>query len=197
MKKHLLLFGFACLLATSAQAAPITFTAVLTGPAEFPPVPSPGSGFTTVTYDPDTHLLGVDVTFANLVANTTQSHIHCCVSPLAQNPVAGVATTLPTFAGFPSGVTAGTYTNVLDLTLASSFSPGFITASGGTVSGAEARLAAEMLQGNTYLNIHTTMFPNGEIRGFLQQVPDSGGTLSLLGIAVSAVFAARRRTRRN
>jgi hypothetical protein len=44
-----------------------------------------------------------------------------------------VATTLPTFAGFPLGVTSGTYINTLDLTLASSYNPAFVTANGGSM----------------------------------------------------------------
>jgi CHRD domain len=78
-----------------------------------------------------------------------------------------VATTTPTFAGFPLGVTAGTYHIILDLTLATSWNAAFIAANGGTTAGAEAALAAGLNAGNTYLNIHTNVFPGGEIRGFL------------------------------
>jgi hypothetical protein len=42
-----------------------------------------------------------------------------------------------------------------------------VTANGGTTAGAEAALLAGLEAGQAYLNIHTTMFPGGEIRGFL------------------------------
>jgi hypothetical protein len=172
-----------------AQAS-IVYTATLTGPAEFPVNASPGTGFATVEYDPAAHTLRVDVLFSGLTGNTTASHIHCCVSPSAVTPTAGVATTTPTFTGFPSGVTSGTYDRTFDLTLASSFNAAFVTANGGTLAGAEAVLANGLADGHAYLNIHTTQFTGGEIRGFLTAVPlpaaawlFSSGLLGLVGVA--------------
>ena len=129
--------------ANAAQAAPITYTAVLSGANEVPAIPTTGTGSATIIYDAVTHLLGLDINFANLVSPTTASHIHCCALQPGNN--AGVATTTPTFAGFPLGVTSGTYVNTLDLTLASSWNPSFITSAfaGGTIAGAEAALAAD------------------------------------------------------
>jgi hypothetical protein len=75
-------------------------------------------------------------------------------------------TTTPTFAGFPLGVTAGTYDNTLDLTQASSFNPAFVTAQG-SVANAEAALVQSLADGKAYLNIHSSVYPGGEIRGFL------------------------------
>ena len=80
------------------------------------------------------------MTFSGLTSGTTASHIHCCVaSGLPGNLI--VATTTPTFTGFPSGVTSGSYDNTFDLTLASSYNPVFIADEGG-VPQAEAALAA-------------------------------------------------------
>ena len=87
---------------------------------------------------------------------------------------AGVATTTPDFAGFPIGVTSGTYINTLDLTLSSSYNPSYITANGGTTASAEAALVSAIAAGEAYVNIHTTTFAGGEIRGFLQPVPEPG-----------------------
>ena len=103
---------------------------------------------------------------------------------------AGVATTTPTFTGFPSGVTSGTYTHSFDLTQASSWNPAFITANGGTTSSAEAVLLAGLAANQTYLNIHTTNFGGGEIRGFLAAPEPS--TFLLAG-TVLAGFLIRRR----
>jgi len=57
--------------------------------------------------------------------------------------------------------------NTLDLTLPSSYSSAFLTANGGTTASAEAALLAGLAAGQAYLNIHTTVVPGGEIRGFL------------------------------
>jgi acyl-homoserine lactone acylase PvdQ len=157
----------------AVPASTTTFTGTLSGPNEFPPVASAGTGSTIVAYDAGTHLLTVNVTFSGLNSNTTASHIHCCVLPSAATPTAGVATTTPTFAGFPLGVTAGTYNGTLDLTQASSYNPAFVTANGGTVASAEAVLVSGIKSGMAYLNVHSTTSPGGEIRSFLSPLgPD-------------------------
>ena len=66
-----------------------------------------------------------------------------------------MATQTPSFIGFPLGVTSGTYSNIYDTTLASTYRAAFITANGGTVAGAEAALFAGLLAGQAYFNIHT------------------------------------------
>ena len=116
---------------------------------------------------------------------TTASHIHCCLaSPFLPGVNVGVATTVPTFPGFPLGVTSGTYDMTFDLTLASSYNPAFVTLQGGTVAGAELALETALLAGETYINIHTSTFPGGEIRGFLGAVPEPATwAMMLLGFA--------------
>ena len=143
-----------------------TFTAGLNGTSQNPPVASGGTGTVTVTWNTLTNEMTVDASFSGLTTGTIASHIHCCVAPPGN---AGVATTVPTFPGFPLGVTAGTYSHTFDMTNPASYNPAFVTAHGGTAAGAEAALLAGLLGGQAYLNIHTTMFPGGEIRGFLQQ----------------------------
>ena len=112
----------------------------------------------------------VEVTFSGLIGNTSASHIH---GPTATPGVgtAGVATQTPTFIGFPLGVTSGTYDHTFDTTQTSTYNAAFVTANGGTAARAEAALAASLAAGTAYLNIHTTQYPGGEIRGFLIAVP--------------------------
>jgi hypothetical protein len=144
----------------------IVFTAALDGPSQNPPVASLGTGTTTVTWNTLTNQMTVNVSFSGLTTGTTASHIHCCVAPPGN---AGVATAVPTFPGFPLGVTVGTYSRTFDMTDPASYNPAFVTAHGGTTASAETALLAGIQAGQAYLNIHTTMFPGGEIRGFLQE----------------------------
>jgi hypothetical protein len=149
---------------TTSEAATLTFNASLSGANENPPTVSAGTGFAIVTLDTILNTMEVNVTFSGLTTGNTAAHIHCCIAPGGNT---GVATTTPTFTGFPSGATSGSYDNVFDMTLASSYNPAFITGNGGTAASAEAVLFAGIIAGNAYLNIHTTNFGGGEIRGFL------------------------------
>ena len=101
---------------------------------------------------------------------------------------------MPTFTGFPLGVTSGTYDHTFDTLDVATWNPAFIAAHGGTSAGAEAFLFAGMLANESYLNIHTSMFPGGEIRGFLR-VPEPA-TLALLCCGLLALGFVRRERHR-
>ena len=194
MKKTISLIGLVVtmlMVSAVARADTIAFTATLTGSQEVPPTGSAGIGSALVTLDTVTNLLTVNVSFAGLGSPTIASHIHCCAPP---GITAIVATTVPTFPGFPLGVTTGTYLMTFDLGLASTYNPAFITAHGGTVAGAEAAFIAGLTSGLTYINIHTTQFPTGEIRGQLVAVPEPA-TLLLLTTGVLSAAGWRRRKR--
>jgi len=181
------------MLSAIAKADQLAFTTTLTGSQEVPPTGSPGIGSALVTLDTVTNLLTVNVSFAGLVSPTIASHIHCCTPPGAN---AMVATTVPTFPGFPLGVTTGTYLMTFDLTLASTYNPAFITAHGGTVAGAQAAFITGLTSGLTYFNIHTSQFPGGEIRGQLQAVPEPASVLLLTTGILGITGALRKRRKR-
>jgi hypothetical protein len=183
------------ILTAVASAAPMMFQAVLSGAAEAPPNASPGTGFTFVTIDPVAHTMRVEVTFGNLIGNTTASHIHAPTAvPLTGT--AGVATQVPSFTGFPLGVTSGTMDNTFDMSMADSYNPSFLNNQGGTPASAEAALFSAIQQGRAYLNIHSTEFPGGEIRGFLvaTAVPEPA-TWGLMAVSIAGFTLLRRRRR--
>jgi hypothetical protein len=172
MKRLLMLFALALTAFTSMSVSAHTeiYSIDLTGSNESPANASPGIGSGTVTFDFDQITMNIDVSFSGLLGNVTASHIDCCTAVPEVGNV-GVATQLPSFDGFPLGVTAGSYNHTFDLSLASSYNPTFITNNGGTVGSAMNALALGSADGKAYFNIHTTFFPGGEIRGFLQPVP--------------------------
>lgn len=148
------------------NAVELTYTAVLNGANESPPNESLGTGSAQVDINTVTHMMHVFASFSGLTGNTTACHIHAPTA-VAGTGTAGVATTTPTFAGFPLGVKFGVYDVILDMTLASSYNPSYITANGGTTAGAEAALFAALAANKAYFNIHSSSFGGGEIRGFL------------------------------
>lgn len=149
-----------------AHAAVFNYIAFLDGPSESPPVVSTGIGTAQVDIDDVAHTMRVRVSFTGLVGNTTVTHIHGPTA-VADAGTAGVATTTPTFLGFPAGVTAGLYDATLNTLAASSYNPAYLTANGGTPATAEVALFAAIAAGKAYYNIHSSFVGSGEIRGFL------------------------------
>jgi hypothetical protein len=186
MRKIILPVLMSCSL-MCARATLYQYSVTLDGPSESPAVASPGVGSGTVDYDSTAHTLALSVTFSGLLGTTTASHIHApTTTPFAGT--AGVATTTPSFALFPLGVTSGSFANTLDLTLASSYNPSYVTANGGTPATAEVALAAAIAAGRAYWNIHSTFASGGEIRGFLTPVPEPS-TLALAGLGAVGMAA--------
>ena len=186
--KKLLPICFVAAMWLAGNVSAQTYFAHLDGPSDS--TPSPGLGDATVTYDSSLHTLQVHVSFSGLLGPVSVSHIHApTASPFTGT--AGVATPTPTFPGFPSGVTIGTYDHLFDLTLASSWNGNFITANGGTPAGAEAAFASALAAGKAYWNIHTQAYPGGEIRGFLA-VPEPS-IMALIGCVAAALLVRQSR----
>jgi|GEM_PF-2210347 len=142
------------------------YRTTLSGAIEAPPNTSPGTGTVTVIINTMASTMRVQATFSGLIGNTTAAHIHAA-TPSAGTGIAGVATTTPTFTGFPNGITNGSYDNTFDMTLASSYNASYITNNGGTTASAFAALHQAIIDGKAYFNLHSAAFPGGELRGFL------------------------------
>ena len=168
MKKALLTIVSGVVFATGIASAQTTFTAFLSGLGENPPNGSPATGFGTVVLNAAQTQITVDESWSGLVAPATASHIH---SP------GGVGTNAPVVFPF-SGVPAATAGAIPEQTFA-----------------INSTQVAQLFAGYMYMNVHTSAFPGGEIRGqlLLAPVPEPG-TLALAGVgAASLGFLARRK----
>lgn len=181
---RVLAVGAASLLLAPQAHAVTGFYASLTPGQQVPPVTSSSAGgFGSITIVGDT--LSGFVTYRNLTTPLTMAHIHCC-APTGAN--AGVALD---FMSFPLTL-SGRIDFSFDLSLASSYRPGFLST--GTAAEARSRLEAAFADGRAYFNLHTTTFGAGEIRGQISAVPEPG-TWAMMILGFGLVGAAMRRRR--
>jgi len=135
-------------LSVNATVFPINVT--FSGLQETPANASAGTGTFVGTYNDATDSLIYTVTFSGLSANVIAAHFHAAPPGIKAGVLIGPG-------GFPTGVLSGSFTDTLVLT---------------------ATQEDSLKLGLFYFNIHTTAFPDGEIRAqiFLQNssflVPD-------------------------
>ncbi len=193
-----ILFATTCallFLTQSALAHTFHFYTEMNGANENPPNASLGTGTSHVIVDTDLLTMRVIAEFSGLTGNVTQAHIHCCVAPPGN---VGVASITPSFTGFPTGGTSGTYDFTYDMSQASSYNPAFVTANGGSVSNAFQSLF-DAMSGTApnnlgaYFNIHTTFRAGGEIRGFFALIPEpTSAVLAMVGLGMPMLLRRSR-----
>lgn len=147
-----------------------------------------GTGVANLTFDSVAKTMRVEATFSGLSGTTQAAHIHAPTA-VAFAGNAGVATQTPTFSGFPNGVQGGTFDQTFDMTQTGSYNGAFLTNNGGNVDTAFTSLMTHVADGKAYLNIHTSTFGGGEIRGYFR-VPEPA---SLTVFAAASLLVRRRR----
>ncbi len=115
-----------------------TFTAYLEGAQEVPPVSTSGRGYARIFVNEAAGTISFVVVFNGMTSNQTAAHIH---APAPVGSSAGVAIDLGTVGG-----TSGTLTG------------------SGTITPTQL---AQLRAGLGYVNVHSAMFPGGELRGQL------------------------------
>jgi hypothetical protein len=147
-----------------AAATTWSLAAILDGAQETPPNASPASGTASLTFDDVTNVLNWTITYSGLLGGTNNAHFHGPAGPgVPASPVINIT--------FTSGLTAATLTGSATLTATQ-----------------ETWLLSNLL----YINIHSTAFPGGEIRGQVNVVPEPA-TLGLMALGLGALAAGRRR----
>ena len=129
-------------IAASALATTFSYTATLSGVNEVPANISPGTGSASIVYDDVAATITVSVSFSGLTAPATAGHIH---GPADTAHNAGV---LFPFSGVPAAISGTIPTQSFAI---SSTQVGYLNTA------------------QLYVNIHTSNFPGGEIRGQIYQ----------------------------
>ncbi len=149
---------------SSAVAQIWYFNDPLSGAQEVPPNNSPATGYASGTYDQSTRTLRIMVHAHGFEGNLTMGHIHRG----AMGTNGPVVFNLNNTSGDPRMWTSD---NTFTLTEAQE---------------------ADFLSGLWYVNLHTTVYPGGEIRGQLNPVPEPN-TLLALGLGTMGLLLRRRR----
>jgi len=150
-------------LRASADHREITLRASLNGLNEVPPTTSPATATLRATMDEAAKKITFTLQYRNMMSNPTAAHIH-----FAQTKVnGGVMVFFCGGGGKPAcpATTSGTVTGTIST--ADVVGP----AEQGIAPGDFAGVVYAIRTGNSYANIHSGKFPNGELRG---QISASG-----------------------
>jgi len=123
--------------AAAAGDTLLTFTALLNGPQQSPPVDSPSTGVALVLYDKTASIVCWRLSFTPLAAPEIAAHFHGPAAPGVNAPILINISPSPSPFGSPKHGCA-------------------------PISKDDAK---SLSKGLLYINVHSTVAPNGEIRG--------------------------------
>ena len=146
--------ALALLLSTQASAQTITLTANLNGGEETPAIINTGAvGTVEVSVDATNRELAVTLKVFNLPTPATAGHIH----------VGSKGTGGPTVLNFPPSLVGRTG----DFTMVFRLGPAALNVRAAIGIHTIEDAIQAIVGGNSYVNVHTTQYPGGEIRGQL------------------------------
>jgi hypothetical protein len=162
MRRRYAFFLLAALLAAPVAQAATGYSTILSGANEVPANPTTATGFATVVLDNAGTTLSYTVSYSGLVAPLTASHIHKAAAGVNGGVLFGFAP--------PVGTTSGTFSGTITVTAAN---------------------VADLNAGLYYVNIHSTAYPGGELRGQLHgdATPNARGTWG----RIKALFGGSKR----
>lgn len=168
-----ILFSASLMLTAPAHAIMLysaTFYSTLSGANSVPAVPSSAIGTAVLTYYFGTNTFDLSAEVSGITtSNLTGSHIHLGATGVNGPIIVPIATSLWTNNG------AGGMTLAL------------------TGQAFPAINETDLLAGNTYLNIHTTAYPGGEIRGQIASPVPLPAAAWLLGSGLLGFIAVSRK----
>lgn len=129
------------------------FNAVLNGQQEVPSVPTAAVGIADIRLNTNLDTLWYDVVNTGLSGPITNAHLHAGAPGVAGSVVIDI---LPGLVG----------NRIIGIITGSALNKNFI---------------AQLLRGDLYVNLHTAIHPNGEIRGQVYRVARQGYTINLNG----------------
>ena len=137
--------GIGGLAGSSGSVVVLTYSVILNAAFEVPANPSTATGSATLTVDPATGSVAVTGSYTGLSSMATAAHLH---GPAPTTANAPVIVPLDVSGGL-SGTIAG----------------------GGTLSPAQV---TDLQAGQVYINVHSTIYPDGEIRAQVVSVNSVG-----------------------
>lgn len=153
---------------TATASANLIFNVTLTGAQEFPANNSPAIGTAIALFNQSTGAMSISGSYSGMLGNVNNAHLHGFSAPGVNS---GIVFGLTHTGGFSGTITGNGVIQQIDI--------------------------QKVLNGLTYINVHSTQFPGGEIRGQLvNPVPEpSAGLLAL--ISGSGAIAGRYRRRKS
>lgn len=159
--------------ALPSNAALWYLQATMTGSQEVPPVSTNASGVLFGSYDDVAKTINLAITVNGIAqSDLTASHIH-------RAPAGANGPVIFTIGGGSSYAVLGS--QLIKVIVGAPF---------------PAAEEANLLSGNTYINIHTTAYPGGEIRGQITALPVVPEPATMAGLGIGVGLLALRRWRR-